>query len=153
MNYELDQIGIVMRCDSCGTRNRIKYEALSAETRCGKCKNTLSIDSPIDLTSRQDFELLTSKSSIPVLIDFWAPWCGPCKMVAPELVKVAQESKGVFIVGKLNTDQVSDVAAQYRISSIPTMALFSAGREVRRIAGARPAAGIIDFARQSATHA
>jgi thioredoxin 2 len=150
MNFELDESGIVVRCPSCQTRNRLKYENLGGETRCGNCKTPLGVEEPVDLHSGRDFERLTGKSAVPVLIDFWAPWCGPCKMVAPEVAKVAATSKGEFIVAKLNTDEVSDVAMQYQISSIPTMAIFHEGREMTRMAGARPAAGILDFVRKAA---
>ena len=138
-----------MTCPSCRTRNRLKYGHLGGGSRCGNCKTALFISTPVELHSRRDFENLTEKSTLPVLIDFWAPWCGPCKMVAPEIEKAATAANGEFVVAKLNTDEVSDVAMQYQIASIPTLAIFHEGREVRRMAGAKPASGILDFVRQS----
>ena len=153
MNLQLDATGIVLPCPSCGARNRLKYETLDAETRCGKCKTDLKLDVPVDLHSTFEFEWLTQKGAVPILIDFWAPWCGPCKMVAPELMKVASASAGEFVVGKLNTDDVSEIAARFQISSIPTMAVFHNGQELNRISGARPASAILQFIRQTAASA
>jgi thioredoxin 2 len=85
-------------------------------------------------------------SALPMLVDFWAPWCGPCKMVAPELERVARSNAGRYLVLKVNTDVLEDVAARFRIRSIPTLALLADGREIERIAGARPAAEIESFA-------
>ena len=91
-------------------------------------------------------EVIDASASQPVLVDFWAPWCGPCKMVAPELERVAQANAGRYLVVKINTDVASDVAARFRIRSIPTLALVFGGREVDRITGARPAHEIEAFA-------
>jgi thioredoxin 2 len=95
------------------------------------------------------FETLIAKSSLPVVVDFWAPWCGPCRMVAPEIEKVAGSAGGELLVVKVNTEALPNVGERYRIMSIPTMAVFHGGREVARTAGARPAADIQAFVRQA----
>ena len=92
---------------------------------------------------------MLSESSLPVLVDFWAPWCGPCRSVAPEIDKVAERHAGRLLVVKVNTDVDPAVGSAHRIQSIPTMALFQGGREVAREIGARPAAAIESFVRQS----
>ena len=92
-------------------------------------------------------------ASLPVIVDFWAPWCGPCRMVAPELQRVAASNAGRYLIVKVNTDAVPELGERFRIRSIPTMAVFEGGREVARTSGARPAADIEAFVRQSLTTA
>ena len=91
------------------------------------------------------FDALTGRSALPVLVDFWAPWCGPCKMVAPEIVKVANETAGHFLVAKVNTEELPSLGQRFRVTAIPTMALFKGGIEVARQAGAMPAPAIRKF--------
>lgn len=146
----LDEKGVVIACGNCAQRNRIPYERLGAEVRCGQCKTAITLPAhPIEITAAAAFNALTSKSSLPVFIDFWAPWCGPCKMVAPEVEKLASLANGQFVVAKMNTDEVQQIAREYQISSIPTMALFHNGRELQRISGARPAASLLAFVRDT----
>lgn len=92
-----------------------------------------------------NFQVEVLKSDQPVLVDFWAPWCGPCRMMAPELEKVAKEAAGQWLVVKVDTEAVPELGERFRIRSIPTLALFRGGREVNRVAGARPAADIRMF--------
>ena len=99
--------------------------------------------------SDAEFESLVSQSKLPVLVDFWADWCGPCKMVAPELEKVAAQAAGRILVAKVNTEDLQQTAARFGIASIPTMALMRDGREVNRISGARPARDILQFVEQN----
>lgn len=143
---ELDDRGTLVTCPSCGQKNRVAFDRLGETVRCGKCKTELTLTStPLDVASPADFDRLIAHSSVPIVVDYWAPWCGPCRMVAPELVKVAARSGGRYLVVKVNTDALSDLGARFAIRSIPTMALFSGGRELRRTTGARPAAEIEAF--------
>jgi thioredoxin 2 len=146
---ELDDRGIVMPCPSCGQKNRVAYGRLGETVRCGRCKTELSATAaPLEVGSSTDFDRLISQASVPIVVDYWAPWCGPCRMVAPELAKVAARAHGKFLVVKVNTDALSDLGERFAIRSIPTMAVFSGGREVKRTTGARPAADIEAFIAQ-----
>lgn len=147
---ELDKRGILLNCPKCGRRNRMRYEGLSKAFRCGQCQCELeSIGEPIDIHNDLAFEALISHSAVPVLVDFWAQWCGPCKMVAPEFRKVARETAGQFVLAKVNTEEVPSLAARFRVTAIPTMVLFENGLEVARQAGAMPAPAIRKFIEQA----
>jgi thioredoxin 2 len=142
----LDDRGIVVTCPSCGQKNRLAYERLGEHVRCGKCKTLLTApSSPIEITSSSDFDRLIARTSLPVVVDYWAPWCGPCRIVAPEIQKVAERQTGRYLVVKVNTDVLSDLGERFGIRSIPTMAVFEGGREIARTAGARPARDIEAF--------
>jgi len=146
----LDEKGVLVPCPSCGKTNRLAYAALGKTGRCGNCKTALPAPSePIETPTSAAFHAALQQSAMPIVVDFWAPWCGPCRMVAPELEKVARTAAGEFLVVKLNTEAMPDVGEQFRVRSIPTMAIFRAGREVTRSAGARPAADILTLVRQA----
>jgi thioredoxin 2 len=145
-----DDRGLVIACPQCGQSNRLLFGKLGAPVRCGKCRQDLSGTAvPLDIQTAADFDRLIAGSSIPIVVDYWAPWCGPCRMVAPELVKVAARAQGKFLVVKVNTDALSELGARFGIRSIPTMAVFAGGREVSRTTGARPAADIEAFVAQA----
>jgi len=147
----LDDRGIVMSCGSCGRKNRLTYERLDRQVRCADCKNPIPFPSePIEIARSADFDRIVSKSPLPVVVDYWAPWCGPCRMVAPELVKVAARNAGKLLVVKVNTDALTDLGERFGIRSIPTLAVFAGGREAARTTGARPAADIEAFVQSAA---
>jgi thioredoxin 2 len=130
---EVDDRGVLVSCPKCGQRNRLKYDKLGQSGRCGKCGTALSSPGePIDVASDLTFDALTARSALPVLVDFWAPWCGPCKMVAPELNKIAREGAGKWLVAKVNAESAQNLARRFRVNAIPTMALFKNGVEVGR---------------------
>jgi len=149
-NAELDDRGIVIACPACGRKNRFPYDRLATTSRCGQCKQPLPAPAaPIDVQRVSDFDRLIASASLPVVVDFWAPWCGPCRMVAPELTKVAARQAGRFLVVKVDTDSLAEIGDRFQIRSIPTMAVFADGREIARTTGARPAAEIEAFIHQA----
>ena len=145
-SVELDERGLVVVCPSCGQRNRLPYERLAQPPRCAQCATPLRLPAvPIEIADEDSFAALSGRSALPLLVDFWAPWCGPCKMVAPEIARVAAEAHGRWLVAKVNTEELPELARQHRVSAIPLLVLFRQGREVARQAGALPAAAIRQF--------
>ena len=153
-NLEPDEQGLLVQCANCGQRNRLRYERFGSSFRCGKCRAELPPPGePIDVRDERVFDTLTARSPLPVLVDFWAAWCGPCKMVAPEFAKVAAEGSGRWIVAKVNTEEAPRLAARFRVTSIPTMVVVKDGEEIARQMGAMPAARIRQFVEQASAQA
>ena len=143
---EIDERGVIVPCAQCGKKNRLAYDRLGDAVNCGECKTPLTAPGePIEIQRTADFDRLIATSSLPVVVDYWAPWCGPCRMVAPELKKVAARQAGRAIVVKVNTDELSDLGQRFGIRSIPTLAVFAGGKELARESGARPAEEIEAF--------
>jgi thioredoxin 2 len=149
----LDDRGIVVACPQCGQSNRLVYERLAEPLRCGRCKYQLGAPgAPVDVERSADFDQLVGRSSLPVVVDYWAPWCAPCRMVAPELEKLAKSQAGRLVVVKVNTDALTDLGERFGIRSIPTLAVFVGGRETARLTGARPAREIEALVAQATHH-
>lgn len=136
----------IVTCTVCGTKNRVDDLRLTkGEAKCGKCRAKLEADSqhrstqfvhPIVITDATfDSLVVQASSGSPVILDCWAPWCGPCRMIAPIMDQLAAESRGRYVVGKLNVDENPRVASQFRIASIPTMLIFKGGELVDRLVG------------------
>jgi thioredoxin 2 len=144
--YTLDISGVVAACSRCGQHNRIRFDRLGGTARCGKCKAEIHQPSaPMDVPTVGVFDAVTTHSAIPVVVDYWASWCAPCRMVAPELEEIALQHPGRFLVVKVDTERLSELSARYQIQSIPMMAVFHRGHEKARTVGARPAKDILAF--------
>ena len=127
---------------------------MGERARCGACGAELPPPAePLAVDQAEELSQVLCESGLPVLVDFWAPWCGPCRTVAPEIGKVAADNAGRLLVVKVNTDVDPQVGAAHRIEGIPTMAVFRGGREVARTSGARPAAAIQGFVQQALARA
>ena len=140
MALSSDDRGVLVKCPSCGQTNRQGYQHLNRTIRCASCHATLPAPgAPVDITSAPAFDALVRQSPLPVLVDFWAPWCGPCRMMAPEVEKLARQTSGAALIVKVDTDSVPELGERFGIRSIPTVAVFKGGQVVARESGARPA--------------
>ena len=131
-------------CPSCHKTNKVPSERLADKPKCGACKNPLFSASPIDV-NQGDFNKHIQNCDLPILVDFWAGWCAPCKMMTPTLKQLAQQLDGKIQILKVETDQQPELSQRYNIRSLPTLALFKNGKEVTREAGAMTLTQITDW--------
>lgn len=129
-------------CPHCNAVNRLPSERLQQRPRCGGCKQPLFTGYPLELTSANFTQQIT-RNEIPVVVDFWAPWCGPCKMMAPVFERAAAQLEPRVRLAKLDTEQEQGIAAQFNIRSIPTLIIFANGREKARQSGAMAEADLL----------
>jgi len=134
-------------CPHCEKINRISATRLGESPKCGHCHQSLFTGHPLELNTAS-FRRQIEHSDVPLVVDFWAPWCGPCQLMAPQFVAAAAELEPMVRLAKVNTDAETDLASQFGIRSIPTLAMFKGGRELARQAGAMGKSDIIRFVRQ-----
>jgi thioredoxin 2 len=139
-----DSLHIV--CPHCTTVNRIPAARLEAAPRCGHCHQALFSAQVIELNGAA-FRRHIERNDVPVVVDFWAPWCGPCQMMAPQFSQAAVQLEPRVRLAKLNTDAEAGLAGEFNIRSIPTLALFKSGREINRRSGAMGTADIVNWVR------
>jgi thioredoxin 2 len=136
-------------CAHCGAINNVPTGRMSDHPVCGKCKKMIMTGTPVEL-NEAGFNRYVSKSDQPLLVDFWAPWCGPCKMMAPIFTQAAQQLEPAFRLIKVNTEVEQNLAGRLRIQSIPTLAIYKNGQEVIRQPGAMPLNDLLRWARSHA---
>ena len=136
-------------CPHCNAINRIPMARLNDNPACGKCHKALFVAHPLELTAA-NFSQQINRNDIPVVIDFWAPWCGPCKMMAPAFEQASAQLEPRFRLAKINTENEQAIASRFNIQSIPTLAIFKNGKEITRQAGAMSASDIVRWVQNSA---
>jgi thioredoxin 2 len=144
---------MIRACPACQTKNRIPPERLGATARCGACKAPLPpIDAPLEVDAHE-FSAIVRAARVPVLVDFWAPWCGPCRMAAPEVERAAAQTAGQALVLKVNTDQHPELSTRFGVRGIPHFVVLRGGRVVVSQAGLVRAAQLVDWIHRAAAQA
>ena len=139
---------VIIACPACASLNRVPSGRLASGGKCGRCHSPLFDAHPVTLTGA-NFEAHATRSGIPLLVDFWAAWCGPCRQMAPQFEAAAADLEPLVRLGKLDTEAEQAIAGRYAIRSIPTLILISGGREVARQSGAMPRNAIVNWVRQT----
>jgi thioredoxin 2 len=142
-----DPAGLIVICPACATQNRVPAAKLAAAPKCGRCGKALFLRQPLVLTAA-NFDAHTVKSDLPLLVDFWAAWCGPCRQMAPAFAAAAAQLEPAVRLGKLDTEAEPTIAGRYAIRSIPTLVLVQKVRQLARHSGAMPASAIVAWAKQ-----
>jgi thioredoxin 2 len=137
---------IIVVCPHCHAPNRLPRHRLSEDGRCGQCKQALFTRSPLALDSIS-FDRHVGRSELPVVVDFWAPWCGPCRMMAPTFEQAASELEPQYRLAKVNTEAHPELGARFNIRSIPTLVMFQNGREIARQSGALDKSSLVRWIR------
>jgi thioredoxin 2 len=141
INAENDERHLTLRCQFCHTWNRINAQRAADRPKCGKCAKPMLLDRPVKLDD-ETFARTLNETDVPILVDFYAEWCGPCKMMAPFVDELAHDTQGKALIAKLDTDHAQRTAGGFNIRGIPTVIVFKGGKEVARQTGALPKAAL-----------